>query len=93
MTCRRKQRKNAVIYFVKTGSIEGELRLNGAAATQTCLENTKAFLWGYRTSVNGTVSSRMVFPWIFGDNRKVWLLYVTFNGTLIDHDNLLTASK
>ena len=47
---------------MKTESIEGELRLNGAAGTQNCLENTKAFLWEYRTSVNGTVSSRMVFP-------------------------------
>ena len=46
---------------MKTESIEGELRLNGAAATQNCLENTKAFLWEYRTSVNGTVSGRMVF--------------------------------
>ena len=46
---------------MKTGSIEGELHLNGAAATQNCLENTKAFLWD-RTSVNGTVSSRMAFP-------------------------------
>ena len=24
-------------------------------------------------------------------NRKVWLLYVTFNGTLIDHDNLVDS--
>ena len=51
----------AGIYFVKTGSIEGELRLNEAAAIQNCLENTKAFLWEYRTSINGTVSSRMIF--------------------------------
>ena len=36
---------------MKTESIEGELRLNGAATTQNCLENTKAFLWEYRTSV------------------------------------------
>ena len=35
---------------MKTGSIEGELRLNGAAATR---HNTKAFLWEYRTSENG----------------------------------------
>ena len=47
---------------MKTESIEGELRLNGAAATQNCLENTKAFLWEYKTSANGTVSGRMVFP-------------------------------
>ena len=53
---------NVGIYFVKTGSIEGELRLNGTVATQNCLENTKAFLWECRTSVNGTVSSRLVFP-------------------------------
>ena len=41
---------------MKTESIKGELRLNGAAATQNCLENTEktrfqAFLWEYRTSV------------------------------------------
>ena len=47
---------------MKTVSIEGKLRLNGAVATQNCLENTKAFLWEYRTSVNGTVSSQLVFP-------------------------------
>ena len=47
---------------MKTGSIEGGLRSNGAAATQNCLENLKAFLWEYRTSVNLTVSSGMVFP-------------------------------
>ena len=47
---------------MKTGSIKGKLRLNGAAAIQNCLENTKAFLWEYRTSVYGTVSSQMVFP-------------------------------
>ena len=35
---------------MKTGGIEGELRLNGAAATQT------------RKRVDGTVNSRMVFP-------------------------------
>ena len=48
---------------MKTGSIEGELRLpvNGVAATQNCLENMKSFLWEYRISVNRTVSSRMVF--------------------------------
>ena len=46
---------------MKTGSLEGELRLNGAAATQNCLENMEVFLWEYRTSVNGTVSSQMVF--------------------------------
>ena len=50
---------------MKTGSIEGELRLNGAAATQNCLENTEAFHWEYRTSVNETVSRRMVFPEYF----------------------------
>ena len=47
---------------MKTVSIEGKLHLNGVAVTQNCLENTKAFLWEYRTSVNGTVSSRLVFP-------------------------------
>ena len=36
--------------------------LNGAVTTQNSLGNTKAFLWEYTTSVNGTVSSRMVFP-------------------------------
>ena len=46
---------------MKNRSIEGELRLNGAAATPNCLENTKAFHWEYGTSVNGTVSSRMIF--------------------------------
>ena len=41
---------NAGIYFVKTGSTEGDLRLNeglnGAAATQNCLENTKDGFFG-----------------------------------------------
>ena len=46
---------------MKTRSIEGELCF-GVAATQNCLENTKVFLWEYRTSVNETFSSRMVFP-------------------------------
>ena len=46
---------------MRTGSIEGELRLNGAAASQICLENTKAFLWEYRTSVNG----RLAVEWFF----------------------------
>ena len=46
---------------MKTGSIEGELGSNGAAATQNCLENTTADIWEYRTNVNGTVSSPMVF--------------------------------
>ena len=41
---------------------EGELRSNRAAATQNCLENTTADIWEYRTHVNGTVSTRMVFP-------------------------------
>ena len=48
---------------MKTGSIEGELHSNGAAATQNCLENTTAdTFWDYRTNANGTVSNRMVFP-------------------------------
>ena len=47
---------------MKTGSIEGELHSNGVAAAPNCLENMKALLWEYSTSVNGTVSSRMVFP-------------------------------
>ena len=38
--------------FVKTGSIEGKLRSNGAAVTPNCLENTQAFIWEYRTNVN-----------------------------------------
>ena len=41
---------------------EGELRSNRAAATQNCLENTTADIWEYRTHVNGTVSTQMVFP-------------------------------
>ena len=54
----------------------------------------------YRTNVNGTVSSQIAFPWVFSNNRKVlkyniktplWNLYFIFNGTLIDHDNLLTT--
>ena len=48
---------------MKTGSIEGELRLNGAAATQNCLENTKAFLWEYRTSVK----EGLAVEWFFRD--------------------------
>ena len=36
---------------MKTGSIEGELRSNGAAATQNRLENTTADIWEYRTKV------------------------------------------
>ena len=47
---------------MKTGSLERELRSNGAAATQNCLENVTARIWEYRTNVNGMVSSRMVFP-------------------------------
>ena len=43
---------------MKTRSIEGELRLNGASATPNCLENTKAFLWEYRTSVNENLMVR-----------------------------------
>ena len=39
---------------MNTGNIEGELRSNGAAATQNCLENTIADIWEYRTNVNGT---------------------------------------
>ena len=46
----------------------------------------------------------LAVEWFFredqGTNRKVlkyntplWFLYATFNGTLIDHDNLLTASN
>ena len=46
---------------METGSIEGELGLNGAAATQNCLEHTKAFLWEYRTSVN----ERLAVEWFF----------------------------
>ena len=46
---------------MKTASIEGELRSNGAAATQNCLENTKAFLWEYRTNDNG----RLAVEWFF----------------------------
>ena len=50
MTWRRK-----MLGYVKTGSIEGELRSNGAAATQNCLENTTAAdIWEYRTNVNIT---------------------------------------
>ena len=45
--------QNAGIHFVKTGSIEGELRSNGVAATQNCLENTTADIWEYRTNANG----------------------------------------
>ena len=40
---------------MKTGNFEGELRSNGASATQSCLENTTARILEYRTNVNGTV--------------------------------------
>ena len=46
---------------MKTGSIEGELRSNGAPATQNCLENMKAFLWEYRKNVN----ERLAVEWFF----------------------------
>ena len=48
---------------MKTESIEGELRLNGAAATQNCLENRNAFPWEYRTSV----MERLAVEWFFRD--------------------------
>ena len=50
---------------MKTGSIKGELSSNGVAVTQNCLENMKTGIWEYRTNVNGTVSSQMVFPRVF----------------------------
>ena len=40
---------------MKTGSLEGELRSNGASTTQNCLENTTARILEYRTNVNGMV--------------------------------------
>ena len=39
---------------MKTGSIQGELGSNGAAATQNCLENKTADIWEYRRNVNVT---------------------------------------
>ena len=41
--------------IVKTGSLNGELRSNGASTTQNCLENTTAGIFEYRTKVTGTV--------------------------------------
>ena len=49
--------ENAGRYFVRIGGLVGELRSNGAAGTQNCLENTTARMWEYKTNVNGTVSS------------------------------------
>ena len=41
---------------MKTGSLEGELRLNGASTPhENCLENITARILEYRTNVNGTV--------------------------------------
>ena len=40
---------------MKTGSLEGELRSNGASTPQNCLENITARILEYRTNVNGTV--------------------------------------
>ena len=57
---------------------------------------------GFRTNVN----EWLAVEWFFHvlsilkqsegfevpyNNTPLWLLYVTFSGTLIDHDNLLTA--
>ena len=44
-----------MIYFVKTGSLEGEMRSNGASTTQNCLVNSTARILEYGTNVNGTV--------------------------------------
>ena len=81
----------------KTGSIEGELRSNGSAATQNCLENTTTHIWEYSTNVNGTVGSRMVFPWVFWNITIqhfgfTWLLITFWSWQLPIRDNLFIKS-